>query len=135
MTEEPEVKPTAYFAHSMRDYGSKVEAEVRAELEKRFKVLCPHRDLAYGGNMTGYFRMIRWCDLTIVLEHKDHVGRGVFEEVRAAFESKKRVLVWRAGKLRPVVGVDVADRNDWKVKYGRLNTGPEPTAGRGQKDT
>lgn len=115
-----------YFAHSMKDYGTKAERDCRSDLEKRWRVMCPNRDLwpmrSFDGSdaMQVCLTMVTWCDFVVVMEHQGHVGKGVHTEIESALKQKKRVLVWRDGNTYIVTGMQIVDRNDWKVKYAKL---------------
>lgn len=120
--------PYVYFAHSMLDYNTKLEAEVRSTLEsyidKDLKLICPNRDLSatLGKDMYRYLAFVKTCALVIVLEHNKYIGHGVFDEVNTAIRSKIPVFVFRDSNLVPVTGTMVNDPNDWRFKYAKLVT-------------
>jgi hypothetical protein len=112
-------KPSVYFAHSKLDYNTKVEKDAIKTLSAMYKVFCPNNNLGETGSMSHYLKVVKWCDETVALEHGGLVGRGVYEEVNMAIESKKPTFVLRDGKLLKVKGSKIVNRDDWK-RYAKL---------------
>jgi hypothetical protein len=107
-------KPNVYFAHSKLDYNTKAEKDAIKTLSAIYNVFCPNNNLGETGSMYHYLNIVKWCDETVVLEHKELVGKGVYEEVQTALQNKKPTFVLRAGKLLKVTGVKVVNSDNWK---------------------
>lgn len=122
-------KKLVYFAHSMLDYNTKREAEVRSLLEsyldKDIQLVCPNRDLKkLGRDMNLFLEFVKRCSLVIVMENLfGFVGHGVYSEVEVALSFNISVYVWRKNLLFNVYGIAVKDENDWRAKYGQLVVG------------
>lgn len=130
----PEKAPErVYFAHSIRDYGSVLAAQARAAIDDRWpaaELADPEKmDLVgivgqEGGWDQAYRRIIHEeCGkggAVVVLEHMEHVGRGVFTAVTYALEATIPVWVYRAGRFQRVREAIISNAHDWKVAYGRL---------------
>lgn len=123
-----------YFAHSWKDYGSARADAAREAIASRWAsaaLLDPERmDLARVAADRGWPGAYRWAVLercghggaVVAMEHQDHVGRGVFDEVTLALEAKIPVWVYRHPKFERVRDLKVVNIHDWKVAYGRLFT-------------
>ena len=139
----PEVAPErVYFSHSVRDFGRPAAATVRTAIASRWpqatlldpeKMDLPALAKARGGWEEAYRAVIHEqvgkAGAVAVLEHMEHVGRGVFAEVRNALEVNIPVWAFRGGRFQRVREVQVANESDWKVTYGRLVLAVSPPAG------
>jgi len=124
-------REVVYFAHSMRDYGTPVAVEAKRDITR----LLPDTEILDPEELdwNGLTRQLGSCEAVYdhvvarshriaVLEHAQHIGRGVFEEASRGLRSRKPVHVLRDHQLVPVERVAVVDKNDWKVRYGRIVT-------------
>lgn len=116
-----------YFAHSMRIYNTPEEQQVLefiGDIYGRREVVCPNNDMGELGSITPYLQRIEKCKEVIVREYKGFLGRGAYKEVQHALDLDKKVQVVRGNglemQLLPVKGIEVNDRGDWKIKYGKL---------------
>ena len=119
-----------YYAHSKRIYNTKREELERQQIEKVFHteiVMCPNRDMGELGSMEPYLKKVRACSIIVCSEYDDHIGRGVYEEVLAALNSKKKVYCIRYYSIRSVIhivrSVKLVDPYDWTIRYGKLELG------------
>lgn len=116
-----------YFAHSKKIYGTDAEEALRDLIEntlgKRFKVICPNRDLIYDGRgMELYLAQVRKSKLVICSEYRGFVGKGVYEEVKEAIKNNIPVYALRGLSFIYVKDVEINDVDDWGVEYGKLIT-------------
>lgn len=118
----PSAQQTAYFAHSKRDYGTDKERHALAFLKENHRVFCPHHNLGETGSIAHYLNVVTWCDCMIVMEHKGHIGKGVFQEVNHAISQNKLVWVLRGKSLIPIKCIEIVDETDWCVRYGKITT-------------
>lgn len=132
-----------YFAHSLRDYNKPRSRQALIQIAR----LCPHSNIHNPEDFDEEFKRVAarigWVNAyrqiltervadggVIVLEHQDHIGRGVFEEVRISItELKIPVWVLRDGALLPVEGVVLAEADDWRVHYGKIALRGVPITG------
>lgn len=123
--------PIVYFAHSKLDYETSKAAKVRGLIRNRWpekRLLDPSRmretwpDLAerLGGQEPVYQLVISCVQEVVALEHKGHVGRGVFTELDLAARRGLPRFVARAGQLLPVERTEIVDPDDFKRAYGRV---------------
>jgi len=123
-----------YFAHSLRDYNTPRSRQALVQIAR----LCPHSTIHNPEDFDGEFKRVAdrigWVPAykqiltervldggVVVLEHQDHIGRGVYEEVRISLtELKIPAWVLRAGVLVPVESVELAEADDWRVHYGKI---------------
>lgn len=136
LAERAERPQRIYFAHSMREYATAragVALQEIARLWPGARVLDPEAlswswlERALGGCEAVYRWAVEHTAWLVVLEHQGHVGRGVYTEVSLALEADKPVWALRRQHDRTwercrVEGVELIDRRDWKVRYGRLVT-------------
>jgi hypothetical protein len=127
-----EPKSRAYFAHSMRIYGTPEALLVRQAIERLLpdhEVFDPElidwkRLAAKMGQDAVFEKVIRFCTRVVVYEYKGHIGRGVFEEVSRAQTNNRPIhVIRRVGHemvLIPVKGWARAPGDDWRVRYGTL---------------
>ena len=117
-----------YFAHSMQIYGTRESRAAEIRVMRAFpgcRVLNPETldwdamTTRYGEG-GAYWHVVRLCDVIVVLERRGHVGKGVFEEVRAARAQNKPVFVLRGTRLLPVGDAIRTAKGDWKERYGKL---------------
>jgi len=124
----------AYFAHSKLSYGSQTEKEARKYLEGKFKVICPNRDLGELGSIQPYLEKIDTCSVVVAMEHKKHIGKGVYDELHHAIAERKETYVLRKFNdsfvLRVIKVLNIVDPDDWKLNYGTLETVEEASCGR-----
>jgi hypothetical protein len=112
-----------YFAHSKLDYGTPVEDWTRRFISRQFAdadVLCPHRDIGEATAVGAYNKLVSWASVVVVLEHRNTVGRGVYQEITTALAHKIPVFAVRRRKLVPIVGIKVMDEESWADGYGVL---------------
>ena len=116
----------AYYAHSMKIYNSKREAEEYAYIKSIFKgnVVCPNKDLGELGSMNRYLKVVSDADAVYATEFNGRVGKGVFEECETALKLGIPVYVVRKGEngfyCFPVRGLQIEDRGINWVFYGSL---------------
>lgn len=113
-----------YWAHSKKIYNTPEEAEILAILEKCFdEVVCPNRDIGEKGDIKPYLDAIDGCDVVIVSEYQDKIGRGVHDEVNYAINNcDMDVYALRNWEFVSVIVAKIVDPNDWAVNYGQLVT-------------
>jgi hypothetical protein len=72
--------------------------------------------------MEPYLKIVKKCKKVIFTEYREHIGRGVYEEVKTALNNNIPVLLLRktgsSHELIPIKGLKVFDPTDWKFKYG-----------------
>jgi hypothetical protein len=114
-----------YYAHSMKIYGSDREKKEIAYIKKKFKsVVNPAVDLIWQGSMELYFKAVKESDIVICSEYEKHIGKGVFDEIFTALLLEKKVFcirkLGRGYKLLEVSRVEVVDKDDWSVYFGKV---------------
>ena len=120
-----------YYAHSKQIYNTNREKKELAFLRKHFDVLCPNTDIGEHNNIEPYLEAVKTCNRVVCSEYKKHIGKGIFEEIRCAFEESKRIFVLRKRKKRYHLleilgkahkyGVVYDDEADWKINYAKLS--------------
>jgi hypothetical protein len=116
----------AYYAHSMKIYNSKREAEEYAYIKSIFKgnVVCPNKDLGELGSMKRYLNVVSDADAVYASEFNERVGKGVFEECETALKLGIPVYVVRKGVKGfycfPVSGLKIENQGINWVFYGSL---------------
>lgn len=121
-------KPKVYYAHSMRLYGSKREAEALKFLRTWdwAEIVDPNKDMPEEeySEMEQYLEMVATCRMVVCSEYKRHIGKGVYQEVELALQKRLPVMLLRkvpkGWHLIAVRGVETVDETDWVVKYGKL---------------
>lgn len=140
-------KKIIYFAHHMNDYGSEKEAEALEFLRAaypRYEVVCPNNDLVLGINIESYIQYVEEeaTKGVVIMEHRGHIGKGVWREASAAIEKGRPVHVIRKGnpyhreitdisimsppqfeegyKLYRVKGFVFVDKTDWGMFFAKL---------------
>jgi len=124
-----------YYGHSIRKYNTPEEMMEEEFIKEwythipspRMLELCNPKDVPNPTrDMKIYFDKIRdWADVTIFSEYKDHVGKGVYDEIALALKLKKQAWVLRKwkGTYRferiDHLEIDQGD-NDWKIYYGKI---------------
>lgn len=123
--------PLVYFAHSMLDYKSPAARRGLAVIQAArpgARVLDPSTmgpawnrwTRALNSAEAVYTLVIGVVDEVIALERDGHVGRGVFCELQEAARRGIPRHVVRGGLVVPVAGVRVANHDDWRYLYGRV---------------
>ena len=116
-----------YYAHSLQIYNTKREKRELRFLKRKFSEICnPNTDIAWDNRtkMKPYFEVVRNSDTVIVSEYMNHIGKGVYEEIKKALNHK--ILVLRLKKkffrnsLEQVKNVEYINENDWKITYGKV---------------
>jgi len=119
-----------YFAHSMRDYGTKQAKDARETIQRLIPTawIYDPEDLNWqglqlrlGSYEAVYDYVIARSDRVVALEHAEHIGRGVFDEIKRALNRPIPVGVLRRGVIHSVNGIQIVDPDDWKVRYGRIH--------------
>ena len=118
-----------YYAHSMLIYDTRREKKELKFLKKHYKFVCnPNTDIKWDDamEMEPYFKAIKSCDLLICSEYKNHIGKGVYDEIRTALNNniivlclKKKLFRYRLHNIKDLI---LKNENDWKIKYGKINT-------------
>jgi len=122
---------TVYFAHSMRDYRTLRAVSAKAILMRLrppplFQILDPEQlnwawlVLKHGSNEAVYDFVIASSHIVIALEHREHIGRGVYEELERALVASKPCYALRGDQLCPIERIRLVNENDWKIRYGRV---------------
>lgn len=113
-----------YYAHSKQIYDTKRERDELQFLCKSFDVLCPNIDIGDYNDMSPYLNAVKSCDRVICSEYKNHIGKGVYEELLCAFFNDKKVDVLRKRNksftLKKVLDAKCVDCDDWRVRYAKL---------------
>jgi hypothetical protein len=114
-------RPVAYYAHSLRIYGSQIERrQERRILRHGYKVINPRQ--ALGRDWQGdALRIIQGADAVICTEYLDYIGKGVAWELGQAFGLGKPVYVLRGARLvllspSNVVGVGI----NWAILWAKI---------------
>ena len=114
---------TLYYAHSKRTYGSRREKRELKLIKKRFPdyhIFNPaiiNWRISESQIMVKCKNIVRKADVVVCSEYRDHIGRGVFEELSVKTKAKKYLL--RGKKFIENFSVRMVDRNDWCVRYGK----------------
>jgi len=116
-----------YYAHSILIYNTKREKKELRFLRKKFSsIFNPNTDIIWDDTtkMEPYFRAVKNSDILVVSELKNHIGKGVFDEIKTALNSNILVLCLRRKffkySLRKVKDVELLNEEDWKTYYGKV---------------
>lgn len=116
-----------YYAHSMLIYNTKREKKELRFLRKNFSSVCnPKTDITWDNTikMEAYFKVVKNSDIVVVSEYKNHIGKGVYDEIKTAINSNILVLCLRKKlfkcRLQQVKGVELVNEQDWKITYGKI---------------
>ena len=111
-----------YYAHSMMIYNTPHEEQELETIRKIFKnVICPNSDIGdTSKGMRTYLQIVKWAEVVIASEYKEHIGGGVYTEVHRALICKIPVYCIRDSNFYPVTDAKVVNRQDPKVKYAKL---------------
>jgi len=119
----------------MRAYNSATEKREQRQIRRltRRKVVNPNGKLSHWGWFSLAKQMIDDCGMVVLSEYNDHIGRGVYDEIRYALKKGYAVEVLRAGKLYVVKERNVykayGPRASW-VHYARVLGALQPYKGR-----
>ena len=114
---------TAYYAHSMKKYNTPEEdKEIETIISLGFYPVNP-KYLTWVGTMQTYFNCVDTCKALIASEYKDHVGKGVYDEIQYARAKGYLVYILRTNKLYKLRSLKLVDKNDWGVYYGKVSCG------------
>ncbi len=116
-----------YYAHSILIYNTKREKKELRFLRKKFSsIFNPNTDIIWDDTtkMEPYFRAVKNSDILVVSELKNHIGKGVFDEIKTALNSNILVLCLRRKffkySLRKVKDVELLNEENWKTYYGKV---------------
>ncbi len=116
-----------YYSHSVLIYNTKREKKELRFLEKKFSsIINPNTDIRWDETtkMEPYFRAVKNSDLVVVSEFKNHIGKGVYDEIRIALNNKIPVLCLRRKYfeffLSIVKDLELVNKEDWSIYYGKL---------------
>lgn len=116
-----------YYGHSLLIYDTEREKEELNFIKKTFptsKIINPNTDIPWKGDMDIYLEKVRFSDLIIISEYLDHIGHGVFDEIKTAIKHNISVKCLRKDAqgfvLLDVKDVEVYDADDWKINYGTV---------------
>jgi hypothetical protein len=115
-------KPVAYYAHSLRIYGTKTEKQQQRRIHYRgYKVINPNGLLSDVTWKEDAAELIRGADCVICTEYCNYIGRGVDWELRYAFELGKPVYVLRGWRLISLTlnNVEIIGIN-WAVQWAEI---------------
>ncbi len=125
MIRNRESKPRVYFAHCMKDYGTKVESQVLNHLRQSYSVICPNNDIGQLTPFKRHLNIVSWADAVIAMEHEGYVTMGVFNEARHALETGIPVWCIRRDKggfiFYKVDGVRQNPDSLYHLNYGFFN--------------
>ena len=117
-----------YYAHSKLIYNTKREKKELRFLRKKFSsVFNPNTNLIWDDTtkMEPYFRAVKNSDILVVSEHKNHIGKGVYDEIKTALNSNILVLCLKRKffifRLKKVKDVELVNEGHWKIYYGKVN--------------
>ena len=111
-----------YYAHSMRIYGSDRECEEHQYLHRKgFRVCSPRGKLNRDNWYKRAQEFIGVLDAVVFTEYRDHIGRGVTEELLYAFNIDKPVYLLRDRLFYPVFNHNLYILgSDWAVCYAEI---------------
>jgi hypothetical protein len=115
-------KPVAYYAHSLRIYGTKLERKQGRRIRRcGYKVVNPNGLLSEATWKDDAVRLILDADVVICTEYQQHIGRGVAWELEYAFGLHKPVFVLRGRSLIPLKPSSVVVLGlDWAIRWARI---------------
>ena len=120
-----ETQKKIYYATSLQTYNTIKETNEFAYLYSKFhnaEIINPAH--LYFKGMKEFLKIVDKCNLVIVSELNDYVGKGVLCEVTRAFSNGTQVRVIRenAGNfiLCDVVGFEIENVSDWRYTYAKL---------------
>lgn len=121
------MKKRVYYAHSIKNYDTSREVRELAYLNKEFTVFNPKNEIRWNSltKMTPYFEAVKKSDILVASEYKNHVGRGVYDEISIALSNSIPSFVLRKEhnfKLLEIQALKLDDIYDWKVYYGIIIT-------------
>jgi len=116
---------TIYYAHSLRIYNtSKEQLELKqiSSLFPSWNIINPNGVI---NDIKSAFSLIDKSDCVVASELKQHLGKGVHDEICYALSQKKLVHVLRNGRLFRVYSkhqLEMVDI-DWQIHYARVYSG------------
>lgn len=119
---------TAYYAHSIRIYNSKLEKEEFDFINNRCKgkVICPNKELGELGDIKKYLEVVKSCKEVYISEYGGMIGKGVFAECKTALKENIPVYIIRKDidKKFYVLEVKDVERTEYHdfVRYGIVKT-------------
>ena len=121
------MKKRVYYAHSIKIYDTSQEVRELAYLNKEFTVFNPKNEIRWSSltKMTPYFEAVKKSNILVASEYKNHVGRGVYDEISIALSNNIPSFVLRKEynfKLLEIQALKLDDIYDWKVYYGIIIT-------------
>lgn len=90
-----ELKPRAYFSHSMQTYDTTKEGLIINYLEDEYRLLCPNHHIGRLIEFNRYLNIVEWADIVIAWEYEGFVTMGVYHEVTHALNHNILALVIR----------------------------------------
>ena len=115
-------KPTfIYYAHSKQIYNTERERKELSFIRSSFPlipILNPSKNMdQFGLNL----KQIAESWAIVCSRYENHVGKGVYEEIKEAIRLKKPVFcIIQPNKLVRVRSLQLVDPNHWKTYYGKL---------------
>ncbi len=119
---------TAYYAHSMRIYNSKLEKEEFDFINNRYKgkVICPNKELGELGDINKYLEIVKNCKEVYISEYHGMIGKGVFDECKTALNENIPVYIIRKDIDKKFYVLEVRDVERTKhldfIRYGIVKT-------------
>lgn len=114
---------TLYYAHSKRIYRTRQEKRELKLIKKKF----PNHEIVNPGAINWRMtepeimirckEIVRKADVVICSEYRDHIGRGVFEELSVKTKAKKYLL--RKKKFIENFSMRIINKDDWCIRYGK----------------
>ncbi len=86
----------------------------------------PSKDIEWDNStkMEPYFETVKNSDIVVASEFKNHIGKGVFDEIKSALYHKIEVFCLRKNlfrfRLLQVKNVELVDVTNWKIRYGKI---------------
>jgi|ERR1035437_213229 hypothetical protein len=116
-----------YYAHSKILYGTQQEIDEFGFLQNKFSkatIICPHTTVGELNDSNDYLHVVDCCNKIIASELNGFIGLGVFVEIARALSNNITAFVLRRSAngfvLLEVSGIEIVNKNDWKVKYGKI---------------
>ena len=83
------------------------------------KVICPNNDLGELGSIKRYLKIVEWADLVVFSEYNDHIGTGVYDEVKHALANKIPVRLLRNFELLRIKELTIIPQSN-STRYAKV---------------
>jgi hypothetical protein len=105
----------------MKIYNTEREQKELQFLKSKYqKVVCPNNDIGELGGIQPYLEIVKKMDIVVFSEYQNHIGKGVYEEVKTALMNNIPVKVLRGKGIKTIKDVIIVNEYDWEIEYAKV---------------